>query len=239
MTLFNKLKKVISSNSKTKSTTTKKSLKAILEAVDFHVFRYREKTGVTITGARGWKHEQRQLQDCTVVRLPGSYKLFALNIEQFLAKENDEYPETINWQIANKRTNDNFTIKSLPKEVQADIGLKIVKWKYTAKKEGYIAWLDKKNVITTLRKKEFEWISTKGTSSQKSIYREKRNGNLEDSFIKQVWLVILSVVKDKNWKQLIDADIEPHNYQPKSENSENKSKNIEIVQEEKDLDLSI
>ena len=43
----------------------------------------------------------------------------------------------------------------------------------------------------------------------------------------------------KNWKQLIDADIEPHNYQPKSENSENKSKNIEIVQEEKDLDLSI
>lgn len=234
MTNFNELKKaVVSVHSRW--VKTHKSLKAIMEAVDFNVFRFRAKTGTTILGKRGWQDEQRQLQDCTIVNMPDWYKLYALNIPQFLAKMNWDYPEYKegpNWvkQLANIKSKSDFkwnewkdVLQKMPNEVQTDIWLSSkLDWTgLSAKKEWYIAWIEQNGTIIPLRRKQFDEITIKWSTSKKTIYRDKRDWNLEDSFIKQVWLLIASTVVDKDWKSILELDIDPKNYVPKKENSEN------------------
>lgn len=237
MSLFKKLLNVAEESSSRKIKTTK-SLKAIMKAIDFNVFRYRTKTWVIVTWTRGWKVEQRKLQDSIVISLPEGYKLYALNIPQFIQKLNWEYLEIKEWQnwekqILNILSSTNITEKQLPTEIQKDINFK--KWNLWIFSVGpskiwYIAWIEQNWTIIPLKRKQFDAITVKNSWSSKSIYRDKRDWNFEDSFIKQVWMLVASVVVDKNWKPLIEKDIEPKDYKPKKENSEKEVKSTtEIV----------
>lgn len=247
-----KLKTAINKNAtKRTKTTSTRSLKAIMKAIDFNVFRYRQKTWIQVFWKRWWKQDQKQFQDCTIVEMPQGYTLFVFNIDQFLDKENWKYPlylvgpngkeQPLNLKVPYPNNFDISLLGSLAKEVLSDLGIQPKTYttgkeeKYEANKKGYAAFIVKDWEIYPLRKTKYEGIKIKWSPSKKLIYRETRDWNLEDSFIKVVWAYILATVVDENNKPLIEMDIEPRNYVPKKENSES---NDNEKKEKIDLDLS-
>lgn len=234
MALYSKLEKAIESNatSRTKVTSTR-SLLAIMKAVDFNVFRYRQKTWVTLQGPRGGSQDQRQLTDCQIIDMDNGFKLYVFNINQFFKKVSGEFSTELIWpngikQLNNLRSKKNFEVKDIPSEIIWDLGVKDLNYVNTwelskgvvANKEWYAAFILESGSLVPLRKTKYAEIQIKGSTSKKMIYREKRDGNLDESFIKVLGAYILATVVDKNGTPLIEMDIDPKNYVPKKENSD-------------------
>lgn len=157
--------------------------------------------------------------------MPKGYKMYAFNIDQFLQKLNtpkstkadqngNQIPTTL-------PSIDGFSLKRLPSVIISDLGITQQKdGTYVANKKGYAAWIELAGIMYPLRKTKYEGISLHGTASKKMIYREKRDGSLEDSFIKVLGAYIASTVVDPSGTPLIKLDIDPAQYIPQPENSE-------------------
>lgn len=237
---------------------THKSLKEIIEAVDYNVFRYRERltaADVATTGQplevlwkRWWKHPVRFLRDSQVTNLPDWYKIYSFNIEQFLNKASWKYPEKITWpnwqeQFLNidQYAWRSFKINKLPAEVINDLKIKKdANWVYTSNKTGYAAWIEKDGQIVNLRKTKYADISIRWSESKKTIYREFRDWNLDDSFIKVLWAYIAATVVWPDWKSILEIDIDPSKYQPRkemvSDGWDENSSELEVNQLVKDIE---
>lgn len=253
MWLFNKLQTVINQNatSKTKTTSTR-SLLAVLQAVDFNVYRFRENTGIMLIGPRGWQQPQKHLTDSSVIDLESGYKLYCFNIDQLIRKCNNMFPNSLKNEQGipseqNIRNTPNLVIKStskndkvLPDEIISDLwiyqdektGL------YKANKSGYAGYITLNDVLVPLRKTRYSQISIKWSPSKKMIYRQTRDWSLDESFIKVIGEYIISTVVDQNGKALIDIDIEPTNYHPQKEKSSD-SDNESTTTSKSDLDFNI
>lgn len=225
MNLFNTLKDTIASTW-SKKVKSHKSLKAIMEAIDFNVYRYRRKTGKGFTGPRGGKQEQRQYMDSMVINLPKGYKLYALNIDQFAQKCNI-HPD-------GKKvlpSSNGFPLNKLPLEIVKDLGAKQnEKRERVFNKPGYAAWIEKDGKIEGLRKTKYSDIKLESTPSKKMIYRRYRDGSLEESFIKVLGAYIVSTVVNNKNETLLDIDIDPKDYKPSKENSEAGKDNKQTVE---------
>jgi len=234
MNLFNTLKDTIASTW-SKKVKSHKSLKAIMEAIDFNVYRYRRKTGKGFTGPRGGKQEQRQYMDSMVISLPKGYKLYALNIDQFAQKCNihpdgKKVLSSNNW----------FPLNKLPLEIVKDLGAKQnEKRERVFNKSGYAAWIEKDGKIEGLRKTKYNDIKLESTPSKKMIYRRYRDGSLEESFIKVLGAYIVSTVVNNKNETLLDIDIDPKDYSPSKENSEKEKSINKVLLKETSLDESI